>query len=127
MHCGERGRRHHFTLIPPSWFRHGVRPKKMSLPWIARDNFIRGRYDHLGYPVPPPWPSNAKQAREDIRAFFQSGYFSLRALCFDVWRRDRKRFYFYQNFVFEEALNYLQEMGYRYERIVRWVRRPRSR
>ena len=114
-----------FYYDPTLLVHHGVRSHKMKLLSIAQDRFVQGRYGYLGSPSPRPWPASFREAGSDLAAMLATALKMIRSSC-GFRRRDRQRHQFLQNYIYEEVLIHLVEIGARYERIVRWIARNRS-
>ena len=90
---------------------------------MARDNFISGRH---GYLAQPGWPASFREACTDVGVLLVASSKLVTAVCCGLQRRDRRRHQFFQNYIYEEVLIHLLEIGHRYERIVHWIARNRS-
>ncbi|RMF90426.1 MAG: glycosyltransferase family 2 protein [Nitrospinota bacterium] len=97
---------------PRLYVYHLVRPEKMRLRWIAYQRFVQGGYTYRLFekPVSP-------EMRQG-RLLKQAGKVLLRLsleLTRGVSRRDRKRYPYAQNYLYEEAFQHVATLGRLYE------------
>lgn len=100
---------------PRLYVYHLVRPEKMQLNWLIRAFFAKSRYVYLvsrnnKIVSALPWHSLIK-ATKIIIAFAAD-------LLFGVWKRDHKRYPYYQNYLYEHTSQYLRSLGRLYEQHV---------
>jgi len=105
---------------PKLYVWHLVRPEKMILRWILTSYFIAGRYSYHIF------QGNTHQASRlpRVRLFVQAVITALRffAEFFGaILKRDRKRFPYFQNYLYENTLEHLQTLGFIYERYIHTI------
>lgn len=101
---------------------HLVRPEKMNLLWNIRQHFVGGRYS-----IRVLRTSEAGDTLDPITARREAVLTVLRLLrgiADGLWRRDRSKYPFPQNFVFERMLPEIGRLGEAWERL-RSARRRR--
>ena len=97
---------------PRLYVYHLVRPEKMTWRWIIRDRFIRGRYEYRVYFSHQP--SRLGRAGVILKAFaiiVVLGLDALRGILF----RNRTKYRFIQNHLYESSLRYITSLGRVYE------------
>ena len=99
---------------PQLWVAHLVRPEKMSLWWTLRQRFSSGRsWQRVLY--------GTSAVRVDKRDSFQQAYDAFRSLCDGLVRgvalRDRARYPFVENYLYEVVFGQVQRMGAIYEQL----------
>lgn len=105
---------------PKLYVWHLVRPEKMVLRWILTSYFIGGRYSyHVSQ-------GNTHQASRlpRVRLFVQVVITALRFFAdifLSILNRDRKRFPYLQNYLYENTLEHLQTLGFIYERYIHTI------
>lgn len=93
---------------PRVWIRHLVRTNKMTRQWILRRHFTDGRYFQR------VWPYQHSVIGWIVRII----YFSLAVpldICYGALARDRRRYPFLENYIYEHTRKFLQRLGVLYE------------
>jgi glycosyltransferase involved in cell wall biosynthesis len=91
---------------------HLVRPEKMSVRWLARQRFADGRYSHLVFLRDRQTVPSRDQV---LRAMLGTLLAFSRDMIRSVFRRDRVRYPYVQNYLCEQAFVHLRELGQLYE------------
>ena len=104
---------------PDLWLQHAVRPAKLRLGWRIRSLFSRGRGQSLWLDA----RTNAELGRQCCRAIPRTIYRFL----FGTIVRDRKRYPYIQNYLFERAADDFFTLGAGFERLVHCLGRRRSK
>jgi glycosyltransferase involved in cell wall biosynthesis len=91
---------------------HLVSPRKMSLHWIARQRFVDGRYSyHVFSGDGTPVASRQQLVRAMIRAVLAFIWDMVRS----VFVRDRTRYQYIQNYLYEQTFAHLRQLGQTFE------------
>lgn len=102
----------HLYADPQLYVYHLTHPQKMTWRWILRDRFIRGRYEYRVYLADQA--SRMGRAGLILKAGALIAVFGL-----DVMRglllRNRARYPYFQNYLYESSLRYLTALGRTYE------------
>jgi glucosyl-dolichyl phosphate glucuronosyltransferase len=103
---------------PRLGLRHLERPEKLRARWLLRRFVAKGRDVHLAAAAAaPPAPSRVVLVADMLR----TGALLLAAAILRSVVRDRRRFPYYQNFLYETASQYLRRLG----RLGAQLRQPR--
>ena len=100
---------------PKLFVYHMVRPEQMSLRWILNSRFVGGRYSNYVFN-----DDNAQAVRPSKLKLLVKAVLILLRLFLDiivgVLRRDRKRYPYLQNYLYENTAKYVGVLGEIYER-----------
>jgi len=102
---------------PKLYVHHLVCFKKMSLGWILSSHFTGGRYSYHVFQDNPPRKTRLPQLKLLVLAVLAL----LRCfadLFVGVLRRDRKRYPYLQNYLYENTIKHIQTLGLLYERYI---------
>lgn len=102
-----------FYYEPKLYVNHLVRPEQMTLPWLMRAFFGKGRYVYLAhYENNSPSSSRLSLQAEVAKTLLAFA----RDLSFGVLLRDRIHYPYYQNYLYEHISMYLRSLGRLYEK-----------
>ena len=101
---------------PRFYVYHLVRPGKMTWRWIMRDRFVRGRYEYRVYAQDQALPLG--RSGLILKGLAIIVVFAVDALRGILWR-NRNRYPFIQNHLYESSLRYLFALGRTYEQFCR--------
>ena len=100
---------------PKLFVYHLVRPEQMSLRWILNSRFVGGRYSYYVF-----YDDNVQTAIPSKFNLMVQAVFILLRLFFDiivgVLRRDRKKYSYFQNYLYENTLKHVRNFGVIYEK-----------
>lgn len=100
---------------PKLFVYHLVRPEQMSLRWNLNSRFVGGRYSNYVF-----YDNNAQPVRPSkLKLLVQAVLILLRLfldLIVGVLRRDRERYPYLQNYLYEKTLKYVRNFGVIYEK-----------
>jgi len=102
---------------PQLYVYHLVRPEKMSLRWILYSHFAGGRFSYHVFQDNTPQTSRLPQLQLLVQAVLTLLKF-FADLPIAVLRRDRKRYPYLQNYLYENTVEHLQTLGLIYERYI---------
>ena len=112
-----------FFYDPRLYVYHLVRPEKMTMRWLLRSSFTRGKYV---YRLFKSKDSPVKSKQEIMKSFVTT----LRVIAVDFFRnifwRDRTRYPYIQNYLYENTLQYLQKLGSLYEQYRQVIQQSES-
>lgn len=105
---------------PRLYVYHLVRPEKMTMRWLMRSSFDRGRGIHRVFIHSDSPPSGR-------RRLMKPGIRILLAIAVDlarsVLRRDRTQYPYVQNYLYENTFRYVQKLGSLYEQYLQIVQK----
>jgi hypothetical protein len=100
---------------PKLFVYHLVRPEQMSLHWILNSRFVGGRYSYYVFP-----DDNGQAVRPSKLKLLVQAVLTLLRLFFDIivgiFRRDRERYPYLQNYLYENTFKYVRNFGVIYEK-----------
>jgi len=105
---------------PKLYVWHLVRPEKMALTWNVTSHFLGGRYSYHVFQGNTPEASRLPR----VRLLVQAVATALRLfgdLFLAILRRDRERFPYLQNYLYENTLEHVQTLGFIYERYMHTI------
>jgi len=102
---------------PQLYVWHLVRPEKMTLRWILYSHLTGGRYSYHIFQENTPQATRLPRVRLLIQAMITSFRF-FADFFLAILKRDRKRFPYLQNYLYEIAFEHLQTLGFIYERYI---------
>ncbi len=100
---------------PELYIYHLVRPEKMTLRWILNSWFVGGRHSYHVFREDNPQATRLSQLKLLSQALLTLLRF-LVGLVVGVLRRDRKRYPYLQNYLYENTVEYVGTMGVIYEK-----------
>ena len=105
---------------PEMYVHHLVHSKKMSLPWVIRQRFVDGRYSYRVFKN----NSNTPGARQSLQIRQSVENLCKVVLSFtrNARRRDRVRYPYFQNYLYEEVFGHIKSIGILYEQYSELIR-----
>jgi hypothetical protein len=100
---------------PKLYVHHLVRPEKMTLRWILNSWFVGGRHSYHVFRDDTPQAARLPQLKLLVQAVLTLfRFFEDLLVC--VLLRDRKRYPYLQNYLYENTVEYVGTMGVIYEK-----------
>jgi glycosyltransferase involved in cell wall biosynthesis len=105
---------------PEMYVHHLVHSKKMSLPWVIRQRFVDGRYSYRVFKNNSNTPGaiQSLQIRQSVANLCKVVLNFTR----NARRRDRVRYPYFQNYLYEQIFEYIQSFGILYEQYLQTIR-----
>jgi glycosyltransferase involved in cell wall biosynthesis len=102
---------------PKLYVHHLVRPEKMTLRWILNSWFVGGRHSYHVFRDDTPQAARLPQLKLLVQAVLTLfRFFEDLLVC--VLLRDRKRYPYLQNYLYENTFGHVQTLGRIYERFI---------
>lgn len=101
---------------PRLFLYHLVRPEQMSLNWILKSRFVGGRYYHYVFYGENPEKTGASELKLITQIILMLSKLFLDIMV-GVFRRNRQQYPYLQNYLYENTLKYVRDLGVIYEKL----------
>ena len=101
---------------PRLFLYHLIRTEQMSLNWILKSRFVGGRYFCYVFNDDTPQPARTSKLKLLVQAILILLRLSIDIIV-GVLRCDRQRYPYLQNYLYENTLKYVRDLGVIYEKL----------